>query len=262
MDEMMQEMLKAYLNGILQSISTFWYLVVLIILLGIYRLFKPKIKGFVGEKGVSALLRLLDKNKYMILNDILLHNENKSAQIDHIIISNYGIFVIETKNYKGWIIGKEQDTYWKQVIYKNQNKFYNPIKQNIGHVKAIKNILIDYPDLPIIPIVVFSNDAELKIDTNAIVIYTVNLLKTIKSSKEECINDNLKKIVCDKLEKSNLTDRSVRKQHVTQIKELKNEQRQDELCPRCKSKLKLREGKYGKFLGCSNFPKCRYTVKK
>jgi len=54
------------------------------------------------------------------------------------VVSNYGIFVIETKNYKGWIIGNEFDDYWTQVIFKRKEKLYNPIKQNYGHIQALK----------------------------------------------------------------------------------------------------------------------------
>jgi DNA topoisomerase-1 len=30
-------------------------------------------------------------------------------------------------------------------------------------------------------------------------------------------------------------------------------------CPQCGNPLLYRHGRYGKFIGCSNFPKCRYT---
>lgn len=58
------------------------------------------------------------------------------ALIDHVVISKYGVFVIETKNYRGWIIGNEKSEYWTQVIYKRKERLYNPIKQNYGHIKA------------------------------------------------------------------------------------------------------------------------------
>jgi len=105
---------------IISLLSSFWYLVLLIVLVLIFNLFRPKINGFLGEKSVSLILSRLDPTKYKILNDVMLQINGRTTQIDHIVISNYGIFVIETKNYKGWIVGKEFDIYWRQVIYKRK----------------------------------------------------------------------------------------------------------------------------------------------
>jgi DNA topoisomerase I len=33
-------------------------------------------------------------------------------------------------------------------------------------------------------------------------------------------------------------------------------------CPRCGGNLVEREGKFGKFLGCRNYPKCKFTKSK
>jgi hypothetical protein len=81
----------------------FWYLWLLVIAAGVLEIFMPKIKGAIGEKSVAFLLSGLDKRKYKLINNIMLSVGNKTTQIDHIIVSNYGIFVIETKNYKGWM---------------------------------------------------------------------------------------------------------------------------------------------------------------
>ena len=60
-------------------------------------------KGAVGETVVATELGLLPRDKYRVLNDVTLPTPNGSSQIDHVVVSIYGIFVIETKNYKGWI---------------------------------------------------------------------------------------------------------------------------------------------------------------
>lgn len=106
----------------LEMLTQFWYLWVLIVSISILSAFMPRIKGYFGEKSVSFFLTGLDETKYKILNNIMLKVGNKTTQIDHVVVSNYGIFVIETKNYKGWIIGDEYDEYWKQVIYKREAK--------------------------------------------------------------------------------------------------------------------------------------------
>ncbi len=43
------------------------------------------------------------------------------------------------------------------------------------------------------------------------------------------------------------------------IKSLKVAIPTGEYCPKCKSELLLRKGRYGEFIACSNFPKCKYT---
>lgn len=113
-----------------------YYLIVLAIIAVILNL--PSVKGFFGEISIRILLKFLNKDKYLIINDVLIPTNNgTTAQIDHIVVSIYGIFVIETKNYNGWIFGSENSKNWTQVIYKTKNHFYNPIMQNKGHIKAL-----------------------------------------------------------------------------------------------------------------------------
>lgn len=77
------------------------------------------------------------RTKYKVLNNITLQTDGRTTQIDHVVVSNLGLFVIETKNYKGWIIGDEYSEYWTQVIYKRKEKLYNHIRQNYGHLMAL-----------------------------------------------------------------------------------------------------------------------------
>jgi len=75
--------------------------------------FRPSDKGKLGEKEMSRYLKRLPISEYIVLNDIMLENEfGKTCQIDHVVLSIYGIFVIETKNYKGWIFGGENSEEW------------------------------------------------------------------------------------------------------------------------------------------------------
>ena len=110
----------------------------------------------------------------------MLQVDGKTSQIDHVVVSNYGIFVIETKNYKGWILGNEYDDYWTQIIFKRKEKLRNPIKQNFGHIRALEEHLKEFIGVKSISIVVFTTKADLKVKTQTDVVYTVNLLKTIK----------------------------------------------------------------------------------
>lgn len=85
----------------------------------------------------------LDEAIYHRINNVTLpKNDGMTTQIDHIIVSQYDIFVIETKNYKGWIFGSEKQERWTQVTKGGKKfQFYNPIRQNDGHIKALSNLL-------------------------------------------------------------------------------------------------------------------------
>lgn len=91
-------------------------------------------KGKYSEKLVNNKIQELPE-EYVVFNDLLFESNGYSTQIDHIAVSPYGVFVIETKGYKGWILGRENGEYWTQTIYKSKHQFYNPIKQNAGHVR-------------------------------------------------------------------------------------------------------------------------------
>ncbi len=74
-----------------------------------------------------------------MLNDLTLPDgEGATTQIDHLLLSPFGVFVIETKNYKGWIFGSERQKQWTQKIYKKSFKFQNPIHQNYKHMKVLE----------------------------------------------------------------------------------------------------------------------------
>ena len=83
--------------------------IILIILCILLKIYYPKFRGFMGEFWVKLKLKKLPKNKYINLNNIMLQDNNGIHQIDHIVLSNHSIFVIETKNYYGLIKGKEFD---------------------------------------------------------------------------------------------------------------------------------------------------------
>ena len=179
----------------------------------------------------------------------------------------YGVFVIETKGYKGWILGGEYSEKWTQNIYGTKFEFYNPIKQNDGHVRFLRHLLKSSVDIPFIPIVVFNNDAVLKVFVkDHIVINRYSLNNAILQYhdivvSEETFNWIVKTIhtnstVVDKEEmrkhNENVNARKIRTQSY-----IKNG-----ICPECGGKLVIRNGKFGSFYGCSNYPKCKFTINK
>ena len=101
-----------------------WMAIGFSVFITVIKILKPKIKGKAGEFAVQLHVKLYLKEKYIVLNDCTLPDDEKgTTQIDHILLSPYGIFVIETKNYKSWIFGGEHQKTWTQKLFKQSFKF-------------------------------------------------------------------------------------------------------------------------------------------
>ena len=243
-----------------------FFFAILIILIAL-RIKSPHIKGTAGERAVAITLNHLNSKEYKVVNDVILQNKNnKTSQIDHIVVSVYGIFVIETKSYKGWIFGQENAEFWKQIIYKKQYKFKNPVKQNFSHIYTLKENLSTFKNIKYFPIVVFLGEAELRaIESSMPVIYRNQLNTIIKRlSNTQCLSKEDVYTIVNIIKNKNLKAKENKIKHITEIKNtvLENQLKKENLiCPKCNSELKLRKGKYGQFYGCSNYPECRFTMK-
>lgn len=240
---------------------------IVVIILFVYKLYLPIIKGTVGEARVRRQLNKLPYEEYRSFNDVLINTNRGSCQIDHLVISIYGIYVIETKNYIGWIHGNEKSEYWTQSIYSSKTKFRNPIKQNWGHIYALKNVLSDFRKLTYYPIIVFAGSAKLKnVYSNVPVIYSRRLFKTIIELKGvPLLSLELVENISNKINEVNIQGKRAKKKHVRQVKKNISERKRKErllICPRCGGDLIIRKGKHGNFYGCSNYPKCKYTKNK
>ncbi|WP_257670485.1 NERD domain-containing protein [Parapedobacter tibetensis] len=242
-----------------------WYiwLIIALGLASIYQAFRTSIKGYMGEKSTAAILSRLNRSKYSIINNLVLETRGQTSQIDHVVVSDFGIFVIEMKNYQGWIFGGEHTEYWTQVIYKWKTQFYSPVRQNRGHVFALKHHLRAFPNVKYIPIIVFSDDATLKITVYSNVTYSSQLLKVIKTYTEVILTEKEKDAIFDRLNAVNMKATYSQRKHIKAIRQkLKAREKSisQSRCPRCGNDLILRTGKFGNFTGCSNFPTCRFTV--
>lgn len=237
---------------------------VLIALAIFVKLKMPTWKGRFSERLVNdKLLQLPDE--YVLFYNLLFESNGRSTQIDHIVVSPYGVFVIETKGYKGWILGGEDSEYWTQVIFKSKHQLYNPIKQNESHVRFLRHLLKCDVDIPFIPIVVFNNDADIKVNVvHHIVVNRCQLKKVIFQYKEAVLQEDAIKWITKTInEHSTITDRDSLKQHKNNVRNRQHRAKElinHGVCPHCGGNLVLRKGKYGKFYGCSNYPKCKFTV--
>lgn len=120
---------------------------------------QPRVKGFLGEKIVNNVL----KGEGYLLYNLNINHEGKT-QIDHILINQKGIIIIETKNYSGIIRGSEGNHIWLQMIGNKKIRFYSPIKQNQYHMDVIKK-LINHNNIRIYSVIVFSMNSILNINT-------------------------------------------------------------------------------------------------
>jgi len=220
---------------------------------------------------VAGTLSWLPK-EYVTFNDILLPTGYRTSQIDHILVSPYGIFVIETKSYKGWIFGHENSEQWTQSLLGKryrwgwssaQHRFINPIQQNASHIRAVKTLLKDMGDVPIIAIVVFGDSAELKVTApNHIVVNQCNLRHTIMEYRHPSISEADMQRIASRIAASNIISGQRRQKHVIDAKDAackRESSISSGICPRCGGTLAERQGKYGTFIGCSNYPRCRFT---
>lgn len=226
-----------------------------------FKIYSPLIKGKWGEMKVAGILALLPNDDYKVIHDVIIQTNGYTSQIDHIIVSIYGIFVVETKNYSGWITGYENSKHWMQNIYGHKNSFYNPIKQNKSHILALKNELYIIED-NFIPIIAFSSNCSLKVETTTPIIYISEIYSEIRRYTEIKFDRTQLDDIVERIRAININSPEMRRQH---IDEIRNNVIREELnierglCPRCGAPLVLRQGRYGEFYGCSNYPRCRYT---
>lgn len=141
------------------------------------------LKGRLGERVVSQELRCNLSNKnYYLIDNLILKSENQTAQIDHVLISLSGVFVIETKNMQGWIFGGSKDKNWTQMFPNRKFQFYNPLKQNFGHIHALHK-MTRLPYSVFHSVIVFTNYCQFKTDLPENVIHIEKLIQFIKIKK-------------------------------------------------------------------------------
>ena len=217
-------------------------------------------KGQFGEYCIDFALTNHNLNgDFAVLRNVYVPNGTRTTEVDLLMIHEKGIFVFESKNYSGWIFGSAEQLQWTQALKGGQkNRFYNPIRQNQSHIKA----LAQYLDMPVdafTSYIVFSERCELKKvpeDTSSVVILRRpdmlrHLRKTLNVSDVRYTHAEISGIAA-KLEALTQITEEEKQQHIEDI---------NSKCPFCGSALVLRQGQYGKFWGCSSYPRCRFTRK-
>lgn len=216
-------------------------------------------KGKVGESKVDSKLNpwLFGKVEHRQINNLILVDENgKSHQIDHIEIRQNGIFCIETKNFIGWIFGGENQDEWTQTLYNGmKNKFVNPLKQNKSHIYHISKVLGKKYKINSLVVMVQNNADKVELSNVINLDDLRDYLKNYNDGTYYTIEEM--DMIYQRLLAS--SSKMTNREHIKNINKTQTELKK-QICPRCGAKLVERNGNNGKFYGCSNYPKCKFTL--
>ncbi len=187
-------------------------------------------KGELGEYKVNIQLDQMPK-EYKHLADLLVPNPKAKSgysQLDHVLLTPYAIFVIETKNYQGEIKGGRDDKQWN---VNNRFKMLNPFHQNYGHIESVLKLTKASRE-DIVSMVsftrraTFSVEPELrKIASNDLIVYDIELTEFIERKINYIkMTDKKMKFTAEQinemylaLKQANITDPAIRKFHTDSL---------------------------------------------
>lgn len=227
--------------------------------------------GARGERRVSSYLEDLPCEDYAVYNDLLFRDRSYTTQVDHLVVSRYGIFVIETKNVHGKVYGSGNAEFWKQYLpdfgYKTfgitqEHQLRNPIWQNGGHIKALRRLVFG-DDAPIVGIVLFPDDTDLFVTAEFPVLHMWEVVSYVATYQDTVLSQEQVETYRERILEAVSTSADDRKLHLENV--CRNKERRDAAvtegkCPLCGGNLVLRDGRYGQFYGCSNYPRCTYIL--
>jgi len=201
----------------------------------------------------------LDRNTYQRFHNVIIPTSNGTTQIDHILVSPFGLFIVETKNRKGWVFGSENQATWTQSLYGKNYSFQNPLRQAYRQKKSLCEFL-GVDESAIHTIVYFVGDCELKTALPANVI-TSGLGRCVKRFTTRVLSREEINRVARKLEQHLVDSTLTTQDHLRSLRERHNS---TTVCPKCGSRLVERTAKKGptagsKFFGCESYPRCRFT---
>ncbi|MEM9060377.1 MAG: NERD domain-containing protein [Pseudomonadota bacterium] len=235
----------------------------------------PAGKGARGERVVhAALTSVLNKEDYRVYSDLIVPVAGGTTQLDHLVLSRFGIFVIETKNMSGWIFGGADQKKWTQVHKGGKRRsFQNPLRQNYAHVRAVQEILgVDFKILH--NFVVFTGTAEPKTHMPENVAWGLQALGKLIGVRKRLVLSEVEVInFAQRLEsKAGENDGNVRNEHIRSLQEKAASETRapssipadlegQASCPKCRGEMVKRVNRKtgDAFWGCSKFPKCRGT---
>lgn len=179
-----------------------WFLIALAGVLGYqagrYRAYRLQNSGEMVVR--QAIQQACLGPNWHLLNNVTLPTADGTTQIDQILVSRYGVFVIETKDYRGWIFGDAKSPQWTQIFYRKKFRFQNPLHQNYKHIKVVKALLDFLPEEQIDGAVIFTGDAEFKTNRPDGVFTISEFVARLGKLKNEIITENRLQFCVGRLE--------------------------------------------------------------
>lgn len=158
--------------------------------------------------GEALLSRILLTNfappDYHLMNHVTLQMSDGTTQVDHILVSRFGVFVIETKHHGGWIFANAAQARWTRVRFYGRFRFQNPIFQNYRHVLAVQDLLDFLPHGAVKSAVVFTGDAEFKTEIPKGVFNVARFIEYVRGEKVEVMSPNRMQFCVGRLETARL----------------------------------------------------------
>jgi len=215
------------------------------------------LNGWLGEKATSIGLRnVLDNSIYCLVENVILPVPNGTTQIDLIVCSVFGIFVVEVKNFNGLIHGDANAAQWFHFSSGGFHAFRNPLRQNYGHVKAMAEFL-NLPESAFVPAVFFVGNSAFANSMPSNVLSS-GVAGYIESFQSRRLTDPQAVEAARRL-RENKANFFRTRQHVADLHQRLEDA---ERCPVCHvgrvmMRTSSRDGR--QFWGCSNFPSCQFT---
>ena len=224
---------------------------------------RNNLKGASGEaQGAFGMFLFLPKD-YVVLHNVTVPTTKGTTQIDHVVVSRFGIHVIESKNIKGAIYGDPEQPRWTVMLGRKKFSLHNPLLQNWAHIKALAAAL-RRPESHFHSLVFFWSDDCRFMTEMPPNVRTEGLCTYIKSQQEILIAPDEVPGVVRAIQTARLPDTEATAQaHVAQLQaRFHTAHRAGDACPRCPDgRLVQRTARStgNSFLGCSNYPRCRHT---
>lgn len=205
----------------LHGVMGLWLLLAvgLALLSGVLR--SARFKGWLGERLVRRwLAQGLDPQHYHALHDLTLRlPDGSTTQIDHVVVSVHGVFVLETKHLQGWIFGAERQKEWTQTFYRHRVRFQNPLRQNWRHLKALETLL-DVPLAHLHSVVVLTGTAQFKTAMPAQVVQGAAVVPYVRSFNAQLLAPEAVQRILQQLDAQRLAPtHATHRAHVAQLRQ-------------------------------------------
>lgn len=223
-------------------------------------------KGQFGE--YSTEFALTNNNldgRFSVHRNVYIPYKNGTCEIDLLMFHERGIFVFESKNYSGWIFGSTEELYWTQTFQNGERfRFYNPIKQNNTHIKALSAFL-NLPEDVFSSYIIFSERCTLMRipypTSSTVVLRRPDMLDYLRqdlSMRVICYSPSEIEVFSGAIQNCTNISEEEKFRHAEEARNVAD----GNTCPFCGQPLILRHGRYGDFIGCSAYPKCKFTRKR